>query len=459
MSVCLLAKNSYTRTAANLPVRRLVNRFVEIDPSNLITGYMVLPRPGLALFATVGDGPYRAVWRQSGVLNGDNLVVSGTSLYRVTLGGSATLIGTVGGADLVEIASDGTNTFIAAGGLYLFDGTTLSTVAVPDGLSITSIAYLSGYFVLQVAEVGKFFWIQPGEITIDALDFATAERSPDAGIAIRLQGDFLVLMQAQGEEFWVTTADPDAPFQRQSGIVSEKGCTFRQAACEIDNGRMWVSDDSTDGRIVVKSGQGAPTRVSVHGIEELMRGVETISAFVFTFDGHLFYVLRIEGVGTYAYDISTETWSEFASYGEANWLPICGGQAPGGPVLLGSGLDGKLYTLDAGRGNDADTVIQRIVTGIIPVPMKSMILDRVEIFGSQGWSPSLTLTPKITLSIAKDGFTFSDPAERDLGARGEFGKPVVWNRRGEIRRPQCVLEFADSDDFAYRISHVAFNEP
>lgn len=459
MAIVQLAKNAYTRTAANLPVRQLKNRYVEADPSNLITGYMVLPRPGLASFATVGDGPYRAVFRQSGVLNGDWLVLSGSALYRVTIGGSATLIGTVGGSDLVEMASDGTNVFIAAGGLYLYDGSALTTVSVPDGLSITSIAYLSGYFVLQVAEVGKFFWIQPGEITIDPLDFATAERSPDAGVAIRLQGDFLVLMQAQGEEFWVTTGDADAPFQRQSGIVSEKGCTFRQAAVEIDNGRMWVSDDSTDGRIVVKSGQGAPTRVSVHGIEELMRGAETISASVFTFDGHLFYVLRIEGVGTFAYDISTETWSEFASYGETNWWPICCGQAPGGPVLLGSGLDGKLYTLDAGRGNDDGMVIQRVVTGIIPVPMARMILDKVEIFGSQGWSPSLTLTPKITLSIAKDGFTFSDPAERDLGARGQYGKPVVWNRRGEIRRPQCVLVFADSDDFAYRISHVTYNEP
>lgn len=458
MTAVLLAKNAYAREAGHLVERRLVNRYLERDPANLVDGVMILPRPGLVEYTELGSGPIRGVFRQNGVLNNDWLIISGTELYRMTLDGFATLLGTILGTEPVEFASDGTNVFIAAGNLYLYTGSALTTVSVPDGYQIISCRYVNGYTLLQTDGSGRFYWIEPGGTTVDALNFATAERAPDAGVVIRLQGDFIVLQQQQGEEFWVATGDADAPFQRQSGIVSEKGCAFGAASVEIDNGRIWVTDESTTGRIVVRSGQGSPERISVNGIEERLRGANNVQAFAFTYDGHTFYVLCIIGVGTFAFDVSTQTWSEFASYEQDNWIPTSAAQAPGGPILFGSGLDGKLYTLDPDSGADAGQPMQRVVTGIIPVVGRREILNSISLTCSVGWSPSLDLEPQIEMRIARDGFTFGDPKVRSLGNRGEFSKRVRWERLGEIRPPQCVIEFQDSDAFPLRISYCRRDE-
>lgn len=458
MTAVLLAKNAYTRDAGHLVERRLVNRYLERDPANLVDGVMILPRPGLVEYTELGSGPIRGVFRQNGVLDNNWLVVSGTELYRMTLDGFPTLIGTILGNEPVEFSSDGTNVFIASGSLYLYDGSAISTVTVPDSYPIVSVRNFNGYTLCQAEDSGKLFWIQPGATTIDALDFATAERAPDSGVVIRLQGDFIVLQQAQGEEFWVATGDADAPFQRQSGIVSEKGCTFGAASVEIDNGRIWVTDESTEGRIVVRSAQGSPERISVHGIEERLRDAVDVQAFSFTYDGHTFYVLCIIGVGTFAYDVATQTWSEFASYEKDNWIPTTAAQAPGGTILFGSGLDGKLYTLDPDSGADAGGPMQRVVTGIIPVVGKREILNSIALTCSVGWSPTLTLEPVIEMRIARDGFNFGDPKVRSLGNRGEFSKRVRWERLGEIKPPQCVIEFTDSDDCPTRISYCRMNE-
>lgn len=458
MAAIVLSAECYQRSVANRPTAQLVNRYVEPLPQSLGGGAQFLPRPGLVEADTVGDGPIRGMFKQSGVLNGDTLIVSASTLSRRTPGGTVTSIGSIAGADLVEFASDGTNTYIAAGTLYLYDGTTLSTVATPNAEQIVSVVHINGYIVLQVEGSGVFYWIQPGAIIIDALDFATAERAPDAGVAIRVVGDFLVLLNAQTGEFWTTTGDPDAAFQRQSGIVLDKGCAARETAINLDNGLFWASETADEGRAVYRTGQGSPERVSVHGIEERMRSATAMSAFGFTFDGHAFYALRLEGVGTFLYDASTRVWSEWSSYGLTCWRPQVAASAPGGPLLLGSAEDGKLYTLDPEIGNDEGGVIQRLITGFIGARSREVV-DTVRLYASVGWSPSLTLTPVVEMRVAKDLFTFGNWRERTFGARGAFSHRVVWERLGEIKPPGLVIEWRDSDSAQITISGATYNEP
>lgn len=439
----ILASNAYHRAAANLPQSRVVNRYLEHGPQGLV--YM-LPRPGAVLFATVGLGPIRGFFCKSGVLGRDYLVVSGSELYRVTIGGTATLVGSIAGDAFVEIDSDGTNTFLVAGTVYLYDGTTLSTVATPGGVEMTSIRQINSYFLLQVGSSGVFFFIEPGVTTIDALDFATAERSPDNGVCIRLLGDFALLLQTDGAEVWDPTGDADAPFQRRQGVVYQKGCAERETAIEFDNAVVCVSEDGDAGRRVFRFGAQQPERISVHGIEEALRLSTGFSAFRMTYDGHEFYVLRCEGQGTFAYDAAYPSWYEFASYGETCWLPQSSASASGGPLLLGSSADGKLYTLDADTGQDDGGPIQRVVTGYIPQPFGRGPIGPIRLNATVGWSPSLSLTPKVNMRLAKDGFTFTDPKERNFGARGDYRHRTMWERNGENRSPGCVVEFSDSDN-------------
>lgn len=446
MPAIQMGTNAYRRDAARLPPVRLVNRYIEVGSDRRP---ILLPRPCLAASATVGDGPIRGFYCRAGVLDGDYLVVSASTLYRVTVGGVATSLGSIAGSGWVEIDSPGGDqVYLAAGTLYLYDGAALGTVATPDGVQITSLRAIAGFVLLQVADSGRFYWIQPGETTIDALDFATAERSPDNGVCIRLIGDLVGLWQTDGVEVWFLTGDADAPFQRQSGIVWEIGAASREATCNYDNGVVAVGAHSQEGLGVYRFGQGPPAKISEFAIDEALRGASALSAFVFYFDGHLFYVLRCEGVATYAYDASApegSRWCEFASYGLDNWLPQMAASAAGVPLLLGSSIDGKLYTLDPESGQDDGQPVQRVVTGRIPVEDRGVV-NRIRLFASVGWSPSLSLTPKVNLRVARDGFTFGNPRERTFGARGEFGHRIMWDGCGEARAPALVVEFTDSDN-------------
>ena len=63
---------------------------------------------------------------------------------------------------------------------------TFRQVAVPDDVGIISVGYIAGFVICVVAQGydanGRFYWIEPGFTTIDALNFATAERAPGPGV-------------------------------------------------------------------------------------------------------------------------------------------------------------------------------------------------------------------------------------------------------------------------------------
>jgi hypothetical protein len=60
---------------------------------------------------------------------------------------------------------------------------TFAQIEVPDDDGIISVGVIISFCICVVTQGqgknGRFYWIRPGEITIDALDFATAEKAPD----------------------------------------------------------------------------------------------------------------------------------------------------------------------------------------------------------------------------------------------------------------------------------------
>ena len=93
----------------------------------------------------------------------------------------ATLIGALGNS----IATTETGAAIAWTAATLTGGGAPSwfQVDMPDDVGVISVGYIASYVVVVPAQGqginGRFYWINPGETTVDALDFATAERAPD----------------------------------------------------------------------------------------------------------------------------------------------------------------------------------------------------------------------------------------------------------------------------------------
>lgn len=123
---------------------------------------------------------------------------------------------------------------IAWGAAVLADGGTpsLTTVLMPTNaedveVGPISVGYIAGYIIIVVAQGfgfnGRFYWIEPGEIVVDPLNFATAERSPDGLWSVRVVGDQFWLLGVNTTEVWYPTGDFDAPFLRIQGRLFDRG--------------------------------------------------------------------------------------------------------------------------------------------------------------------------------------------------------------------------------------------
>lgn len=274
-----LGASSWRRGVSGEPDIALYNRYFETNPTNLTTQAALLSRPGLRKYLTVGEGPIRAIYSQPGSFNDALFVVSGTELYRVDTDETITLLDSAiaSGGDAPSMAAtasidavpaylyiaDGTN-------LKLYDGTTVTTLSTPEGVPIRAVATIASYVICVVAPGanfnGRFYWIDPGETTIDALDFATAERSPDPVLSVRVVGDQFWLLGENSTEVWYPTGDADTPFAKTQGRVFDRG-VWGGTDVAVKDSVMVVDTDGVVYQIV----DGAPRRVSNHAVEERIR--------------------------------------------------------------------------------------------------------------------------------------------------------------------------------------------
>lgn len=145
----------------------------------------------------------------------------------------------------------------------------MTQVITPDDVGISSLAFIAGFVICVPAQNeennGRFYWIEPGATTIDPLNFATAEKSPDGVLQVRTMGDQFWLFGASSTEVWYPTGAADLPFSRIQGRLFERG-VLDGTAIQIKDAVMLI--DNTG---VVYMLQGSPQRVSNNSIEEKIR--------------------------------------------------------------------------------------------------------------------------------------------------------------------------------------------
>ncbi len=154
-------------------------------------------------------------------------------------------------------------------------GTSFTSVSVPNSRGVISVGVIISFTIVLIApgnpsENGRFYWIWPGENTIQDLDFATAERSPDKAWNVVVLGDQFWLPGQNTIEVWQPTGDGDAPFERQQGRLFERGA-WEGTVVPIGEAMMLV--DSTGNVWEVTD---APRIVSTPGITQRIR--EAINA-------------------------------------------------------------------------------------------------------------------------------------------------------------------------------------
>jgi hypothetical protein len=126
-----------------------------------------------------------------------------------------------------------------------------------------SLDVFNGYVLCVQNNSDRFYWIQPGALTIDPLDFATAEKLPDRVWQVRTVGDEFWLLGEEVIEVWRATGDGDAPFQRIDSRRYDFGIFGGTAVRMKDTSVCVVADDGTVYRIA-----GVPEPISTTSVAE-----------------------------------------------------------------------------------------------------------------------------------------------------------------------------------------------
>jgi hypothetical protein len=434
--------SSYERADGDLPGLPVVNAYAEETASE---GVVLQSRRGLMdRGANMGSGPVRTLYKRDGVVSGALFGVSGSTLYS-----GSTALGAVTGTGAASVAGNETGIMVCAGAsLHTYDGTTFAGVSFPDSAPVIKVLEGASRFIALRGGSGRFYWTPVLQRTFDPLDFATAETESDRLLDAVFVDDILVLFGAETVEFWPNTPDADLPFQPLEGRVLERGIRATGCATNFGSAFAWVTDLNT---VCIQDENNV---ISNPGLQARIAASTSVSLFTFIIDGLEFLALRLDGE-TQCYNPRTGTWSEFATYGAANWAATC--HAAG---VFGS-VDGR--TLQWGEGfTELGGVLERRFRGGLPINGGGVAIHNLRLRVNPGQTPVLAgeyASPVIEMRLSRDaGQTWGNWKAAQLGEQGQYRKRVEWRALGLASQPAFLAEFRVTDPVPFRVSGVFVNE-
>lgn len=454
---------SYVARSINAADNRMVNMFPEMTPDNGQTAAFLNRAPGLELLQSVGTGPIRALWAHQ--TNGsDFYVVSGGEVYKLnSMTGAPTLLGTVSGTGPVSIADNGTQIFFACNpDSYIYNEVTnvFAQITDPDFPGAVTVGYLDGYFVFNEPNSQRV-WVTSllDGLSVDPLDFASAEGSPDGLVGLIVDHREAWLFGTDSVEVWYDAGLPDFPLTRIQGAFNEIGCVAAFSIAKLDNGLFWLGTDARGQGIVYRANGYTGQRISTHAIEYAIAQYGDISdaiAYTYQQEGHAFYVLTFpSGDATWVYDVSTQAWHERAGWDNGEFVrhrSNCQCNFVGN-IIVGDYENGNIYkfSLDIYADNGG---IQKWLRSWRALPTGQNNLKRTAHHSLQlncesgvGLNDGQGSDPQAMLRWSDDGgHTWSNEHWSPMGKIGAYYQRVFWRRLGmTLKLRDRVYEVSGTD--------------
>lgn len=344
--------STYVTRSVNAADARMVNLFPEVIPEGGKEAAFLQRAPGLRLLATVGTGPIRGMW----TYGGNGYIVSGTRLYRIDGVLTITNLGFVTGFGPVSMSDNGTQLFIAANGpSYIYNAITgvFRQITDSDFTGAVTVTYLDGYFVYNEPNSQKI-WITSllDGTSIDPLDFASAEGSPDGVVGLIADHREIWVFGTNSVEVWYDAGAVDFPLQRIQGAFNEIGCASAYSIAKLDNGLFWLGQDARGQGIVYRANGYTGQRISTHAVEwQIQQYVDISDAIGYTYqqEGHSFYVLIFPSAdATWVYDVATGAWHERAGWSNGSFTRHRSNCQMffNNETTVGDYANGNIYTFD-----------------------------------------------------------------------------------------------------------------
>jgi len=451
-----LLGGSYQERSLPLDAQRSINLFPVLDDKGGKEVGALYGTPGLSLFVTCGVGPVRACFYSA---NGRCFIVSGTGLYELTSAGVATLRGTLDTSSSIVSIDENPFQLGFCDGTYVYTFTyatnTFLKVIDPDIPIAGTLTYLDGYFIITKVDTGSFYIsaINNGD-SWAALDFATAESSPDQLLRCINAVGQLWLFGTKTTEIWSNTGASSFPFARISGAKMETGILAPHSAVPVDNSVIWVGRDNIGSGVVFRAQGFTPQRISTNAIELILQQASspsTLRAYTYQQDGHTFYVITGGGLSTtLVYDLSTGFWHERAYTNTSGvfeaHLGACGAFAFD-RQLLGDRRNGSVYTMSMTVYSDnGDAIARERIYTHISDENKQIRYNSLDI----GFEVGLGLqtgqgsAPVMSLCVSRDGArTWSSWQNKSIGRVGKYLTNVVFKRLGVSQIMTFRLRISD----------------
>jgi hypothetical protein len=456
--------SSYVARSVNAADNRMVNMYPEIVPEGGKSAAFLSRCPGLRRLIGAGNGPIRGLW----VLKEYLYAVSGDTFYRLNVIGESTRwkikpLGTVTGSGPVSIADNGTQIFIACnpdGFIYNADTEVFAQITDPDFPGAVKVGYLDGYFVFNEPNSARV-WVTSllDGLSIDPLDFASAEGDPDGLVSLIIDHREAWLFGANSIEVWYNAGLPDFPLQRIQGAFNEIGCEAPYSVAKLDNGLFWLGSDARGRGIVYRANGYTGQRISTHAVEwQIQQYTNMSDAIGYTYqqDGHAFYVLIFPTAQTtWVYDVATGAWHERAGWFNGNFVrhrSNC--QAVyDGQIVVGDFENGNIYAFDLTDYSDNGQV-QKWLRSWRALPTGANNLKRtaqhslqIDCESGVGTNTGQGSDPQMMLRWSDDGgHTWSNEHWTSMGKVGEYYRRVIWRRLGmTLKLRDRVYEISGTD--------------
>ena len=436
--------SSYVIRSVNAADNRLINLYPEVIAEGGKEPAYLQRCPGLTRVVTVGAGPIRGLYSLYDIL----YVVSGSEFYKVDTAYTTTKIGDVTGIGPVSMADNGTQIFIACNpDSYIYNVDTLGFAQItdPDFPGAVTVGYLDGYFVFNEPNSQRV-WVTAllDGTSIDPLDFASAEGSPDGLVSLIIDHREAWLFGTNSVEVWYNSGEADFPLTRIQGAYNEIGCIAPYSVAKMDNSVFWLGADARGQGIVYRANGYQGVRVSTHAVEFAIQQYGDLSdavGYTYQQDGHTFYVLNFTNADTtWVFDAATGAWHERAAYKQGDFKRHRGNNHArfNGDPHVGDYENGKVYVYSLDVYAD-DGAVQKWLRSWRALPTGSNNLKR---------TAHHTLQIDLETGVGLAGYDFRDniflTTENNFVLETESGQDIILDFIATTgANPQLMLRWSD----------------
>jgi hypothetical protein len=334
--------------------------------------------------------------------------------------------------------------------------------------------------------------------SIEPLDFASAEGSPDGLVSLIVDHREAWLFGTNSVEVWYDAGTADFPLQRIQGAFNEIGCAAPYSVAKLDNGLFWLGSDARGRGIVYRANGYNGQRVSTHAVEWQIQQYGNLSdaiGYTYQQDGHSFYVLIFPSANTtWVYDVATQAWHERAGWDNGHFTRHRSNcqMSFNDEIVVGDFEDGRLYAFDldvyaddgspqkwlrswralptgqntlrrttqhalqldceTGVGlneppNAVDRYNSEVLLGALLTEAGNFLITESGDYIYVQQSNLMTMIPRAMLRWSDDGgHTWSNEHWKSMGQIGQFGFRTIWRRLGmTLKIRDRVYEVSGTD--------------